>query len=83
VLVLVCIASAVMIGAWLLALRAHLRRQRRRATEWDGAQQRPDLWTSSARCLSCGGAGVIEERGGQAWFVCLACGQRRARQTRG
>jgi hypothetical protein len=83
VLVLVGIASAVMIGAWLLALRAHLRRQRLRAAEWDGAQQRPDLWTSSARCLSCGGSGVIEERGGQVSFVCLTCGQRRDRQTRG
>jgi hypothetical protein len=83
VLVLVGIASAVMIGAWLLALRAHLRRQRRRAAEWEGAQRRPELWTSSARCLSCGGAGVIEERGGKLWFVCLMCGRQRARQTRG
>jgi hypothetical protein len=83
VLVLVGIASAVLIGAWLVALRAHLRRQRSRAAEWDGAQERPDLWTSTARCLSCGGGGVIEEDGDALWFVCLTCGRRHARQTRG
>ena len=79
-LVLVGIACVVLIGAWLVALRAHLRRQR---SDWAGAQERPELWTSSARCLSCGGGGVIEEDGETLWFVCLTCGLRRIRQTRG
>jgi predicted RNA-binding Zn-ribbon protein involved in translation (DUF1610 family) len=84
VLVLACVVGIVLIGAWLLALRAQLRRQASRAAEWEGATNRPDLWTSTARCLSCGaGGGVIEEHDGALWFVCLRCGQREIRRTRG
>lgn len=83
-LVLVSVAGLVLIGAWMLALRAHLRRQASRAAEWDGAAERPDLWTSSARCLSCGaGGGVIEDHDNVLWHVCLRCGERKMRQTRG
>jgi hypothetical protein len=84
VLVLVSVVGVVLIGAWILALRAQLRRQASRAAEWEGAGDRPDLWTSSARCLTCGASGgVIEERDGALWFVCLRCGQRQMRRTRG
>jgi hypothetical protein len=84
VLVLVSVVCIVLIGAWILALRAHLRRQASRAAEWDGAGDRPDLWTSGARCVSCGaGGGVLEEHGGDLWFVCLRCGHRLRRHTRG
>ena len=83
-LVLVSLMFLVLIGAWILALRAHLRRQASRAAEWEGAGQRPALWTSSARCLSCGaGGGVLEDHDDGAVFVCLRCGRRQIRQTRG
>jgi hypothetical protein len=84
VLVLVSVVCIVLIGAWIFALRAHLRRKASRAAEWDGAGDRPDLWTSSARCLSCGaGGGVLEEHEDGLWFVCLRCGHRQQRHTRG
>ena len=83
-LVLVSVVGIVLIGAWILALRAHLRRRASRAAEWEGAGQRPALWTSSARCLSCGaGGGVVEEHDGGLWFVCLRCGRRQVRHTHG
>ena len=83
-LVLVSVAGAVLIGAWILALRAHLRRRTSRAAEWEGAGQRPALWTSGARCLSCdAGGGVIEEHDDGLWFICLRCGRRQIRRTRG
>lgn len=84
--VLVGVAVVVLLGAWLLALRAHLRRRGRRPAEWDdgGARRRLDLWTSSARCLSCGaGGGVIERHDDELWFVCMRCGHHQARRTRG
>jgi hypothetical protein len=84
VLILVSVVGIVLVGAWILALRAHLRREASRAAEWEGARQRPALWTSSARCLLCGaGGGVIEEHGDGLWFVCLRCGRRQIRRTRG
>ena len=82
--VLVTVAVLVLIGAWLLALRAHLRRQRLREGEWEGGRRRLDLWTSSARCLSCGaGGGVLERHDDALWFVCLRCGHRQPRRSRG
>lgn len=82
--VLVGVAVVLLVSAWLLALRAHLRRQRDHATDWQDAQQRPDLWTSSARCVSCGaGGGVLERDDDRLWFVCMRCGHRQARSTPG
>lgn len=81
--VLAAVGAAALVGAWVAALRAHLRRQRRSA-DWTGAQQRPDLWTSSARCRGCGArGGVLEEHDGDLWHVCLRCGERSPRRTRG
>lgn len=75
------LASAALIGAWVVALRAHLGRTSA-DTEWDGAEERPHLWTSAARCLHCGGAGgVVDEHDGHV-FICLRCGRRRERRTR-
>ena len=82
--VLAVVAVVVLVGAWLLALRAHLRRQGGRDAEWREAQQRLDLWTSSARCLSCGAGGGVLERDDEAlWFVCMRCGHRQPRRTPG
>jgi hypothetical protein len=78
------IVAALLIGAWLRALRAELRRRRARASEWDAGGGRPDLWTSQARCPSCGGrGGLMETEGDAQWFVCLRCGGRTPRRTRG
>jgi hypothetical protein len=83
-MLLIAAAVALLIGAWLRALRAQLRRQRARAAEWSGAGRRPDLWTSAARCASCGRrGGVLDEDGDDLWFVCLQCGARTRRRTRG
>jgi hypothetical protein len=83
-MVLVAVLVTLLIGAWLRALRAQLRRQRARATEWPGSGHRPDLWTSAARCLSCGRHGaVLEADGDVLWHVCLHCGRRTRRTTRG
>lgn len=82
--VLVTVVGVLLIGAWVLALRAHLRRQRVRDAEWRETQQRLDLWTSSARCLSCGaGGGVLERHDDQLWFVCMRCGHRQPRRSPG
>lgn len=82
--VLVGVAVVLLLGAWLLALRAHLRRQARRESDWRDARQRPDLWTSTARCLACGaGGGVLERDDDQLWYVCMRCGHRQPRRAPG
>ena len=80
---MVGVAAVLLIGAWLMALRAHLRRQRARDAEWRGVDRRPGLWTSGARCLSCGGGGVLEMHDDELWFVCMQCGRRQPRRSRG
>lgn len=83
-MVLAGILAVALIGAWLRALWAHLRRQRARASDWEGTQTRPDLWTSAARCPQCGGhGGLLDTDGDALWFVCLHCGHRSRRRTRG
>lgn len=78
------VAITVLIGAWVLALRAQLRRRRGSGADWSGTDGRPHLWTSQARCLSCGsGDGLVDDSGGQVSFLCLRCGGRRVRGTRG
>ena len=82
--VLVVVAAAVLIGAWVVALRAQLRRHQARSAEWADARQRPQLWTSTARCTSCDARdGVLDEHDGVLWFVCLRCGHRTQRRSRG
>lgn len=82
--VLVIVVAAALIGAWLGALRAQLRRHRARSAEWADAHQRPELWTSAARCTSCDArGGVLDEQDGMLWFVCLRCGQQSRRRSRG
>lgn len=82
--VVAVIATVLLIGAWLLALRAQLRRGDAAGDEWRGAQDRPRLWTSGARCRRCGAAGgVVEDRDGGVSFSCLQCGWQQQRRTRG
>jgi hypothetical protein len=69
--------------AWALSTRSHLRRRTPRDAEWDGTEQRPDLWTSAAPCPDCGArGGLLAEQDGAVWFTCLACGQRHRRDHR-
>lgn len=83
-IVLVAVIVVLLVGAWLRALRAQLRRERSRATEWSGSGRRPSLWTSAARCASCGRDGaVLDHDGDVLWHVCLHCGRRTRRAARG
>jgi hypothetical protein len=69
---------------WWGATRRHLRRREPQMADWAGVEIRPELWTSSARCLTCGATGgVLDELDGELWFTCLACGQRHRREQRG
>lgn len=83
-LLVAAVAAAVLIGAWLLALRAHLRRGRDSGVEWAGSGDRPHLWTSAARCGRCGASGgVVDDHDGRISFSCLRCGWQQRRHTRG
>jgi hypothetical protein len=83
-LLLVAALGLVLAVAWIATNRRHLDRRRRRSAEWVQAQERPDLWTSSARCPRCGRrGGVLELDGDAIEFVCLTCGDRHARAERG
>lgn len=83
-LLVVAVAAAILIGAWLLALRTHLRRSNDDGAEWAGSGDRPHLWTSAARCRRCGArGGVVDDRGDEVSFSCLRCGSRQRRHTRG
>lgn len=73
-----------LVAAWAAANGRHVRRREGRGAEWDGADARADLWTSAARCPACGSrGGVLEVSGIGLEFVCLACGQRHNRDTKG
>lgn len=67
---------------WVSGLRRDTRRRAGRAAEWtadDG--DAAELWTSAARCLSCGASGAILSReDGQLWHTCMACGRRHTRE---
>lgn len=81
---LAAVAAIILIGAWVLALRTHLRRSHRDGAEWAGAGERPRLWTSAASCGRCGGSGgVVDDHDGQISFTCLRCGWQQRRHTRG
>lgn len=83
-LIAVAAGCVALVVAWGFANGRHLRRREGRSADWDGADARADLWTSSARCPACGSrGGLLKVSGGGLEFVCLACGDRHARQTRG
>ncbi len=80
----VAAGGVVLVAAWLAANRRHVRRRERSAAEWTDTDAHTDLWTSAARCPACGNRGGVLEVGGNGLeFVCLACGDRHARQNRG
>lgn len=71
-------------GLWAAATRRHRLRRASSDADWQGAEARPGVWTSQARCLRCGaGGGVLEADGDELWFTCLTCGDRHRRQERG
>lgn len=82
--VLVAAVGGLLLGAWVLATRRHLRRRNEQGSDWAGAGDKPDLWTSGARCRRCGrDGGLLEMHGDQLEFVCLSCGDRHPRANRG
>jgi ribosomal protein S27AE len=81
--VLVAGSTILLAAAWLLANRRHVRRRAGKGSDWDGTGERPELWTSSARCPRCGSrGGLLALHGDEVEFECLTCGDRHARQTR-
>jgi hypothetical protein len=77
-------AALALLALWIGATRRHLARRDGASGEWEGAEARPDLWTSSARCPSCGArGGLLSGSDGELWFSCLACNQRHRREHKG
>ncbi len=77
-------AGAALLLAWGSATRSHAQRRDDARTEWEAGATRPELWTSAARCGACGAHGVLlEAEGDDLAHVCLSCGERRTRRTRG
>lgn len=78
------VAAACVLGAlWVAATRRHVRGRAVADTDWHGADRKPALWTSTARCVQCGsGDGLLEDAGGELWFMCLACGHRHRRERK-
>lgn len=76
--------GVVLLGLWFGATTRHLRRRRAQGADWAVAERKPDLWTSAARCPGCGArGGLLELRGELVEFVCLTCGVRHQRESRG
>jgi hypothetical protein len=82
---LVGTAALLLAAAWIASTRAYVRRRRASGADWSEATERPQLWTSSARCPDCGSRGGLLTVGahGGADFECLSCGARHAREHRG
>lgn len=77
-------AGALLVAAWGSATRSHAARRDHARREWESGTTRPQLWTSAARCAACGEPGVLlEAEGDDLFHVCLSCGERRTRRTRG
>jgi hypothetical protein len=78
----IAVSSLALLWLWVAATRKHV--QRRRRGDWEGANGRPELWTSSARCPTCQHlGGVLEARGEELWFVCMSCQGRHKREAKG
>ena len=76
--------GVVLLVLWAVTNARHLARRERQTADWDGGEERPDLWTSSAACVHCGASGgLLELVGDDVTFSCLACGRRHVRETRG
>jgi hypothetical protein len=76
------VAGTVLVALWLATNQRLVRGRSGRAGEWEGAD-RPELWTSAARCVRCRrGGGLLERDGETLWFTCLACGHRQRRTTK-
>jgi len=81
---LVVVAGLGLLAAWAVATRSHAQRRDDARVEWESGATRPELWTSAARCASCGrSGGLVEANGDDVVHVCLSCGERRSRRTRG
>jgi hypothetical protein len=82
--VLVGAGTVLLAASWIVANRRHVQRRDAQHADWGESGERPELWTSSARCPRCGSrGGLLALRGDEVEFECLACGDRHARQTRG
>lgn len=75
--------GVVFVAVWVAANRRHVDRREHQAAEWAEDEARPDLWTSSAACVHCGApGGLLELKGDDTHFTCLACGKSHVRETR-
>ncbi len=73
----------VLLLVWAVTNSRHVARRERQTADWEGGEERPDLWTSSAACVHCGAHGGLLELGGDdVTFSCLACGRRHVRESR-
>ena len=74
-----------LLAAWVVVTVRHAARQAGTAAEWEGADTKPRLWTSTARCLDCGASGGLLRLSAdeELEFECLGCGARHARSERG
>jgi hypothetical protein len=77
-------AAVALLALWVSANRRHVARRTEQTRDWGGAGDRPDLWTSAARCPNCAeSGGRLSMMGDELWFTCLACGQRHRREHKG
>lgn len=79
----IAVLAMIYVASWIIASRRRVALRERQSREWTDSSQRPDLWTSEATCIHCGAAGgLLELKGGDTHFTCLACGKSHVRQTR-
>ena len=77
------VIAVALIVAWVRATSRHVDRRAARSADWEGAGDKPELWTTSARCPHCGvPGGLLQLRGEQLELVCLSCQRTSPRETR-
>lgn len=77
------LAALALFALWIAATRRHRRRREAALSEWDDSEAHGGLWTSGARCPSCGRrGGLLQRDGDHVEFVCLGCGHRHLRRER-